>query len=323
MSVIPAVAAPGALKVPAVQERLLSNGLRVLAVRRASVPVVELRLRIPTSAADPKTVAAKSGRDRAAATLLAETMLTGTETHDRSGLATELQALGAGLSANIDNDRLALVGSVLAPNLKQLLALLAEVIHTASYPKREVSGSATASSTSSPSRGASRRCSPVRRCSPGCTASTRTPSSPVTGSARGHHGQAAADSARAGGVAQGCGADAGGRPAPGRRTGCRRGGARRLVGTGGQGHAQAAQAHARRGDDRRPARSGADQHPPRGPDPAAHGAQLRGAAGRQRRVRRLLLLAAGQQHPRGQGLHVFAPQLHRARRGGVTAHRRG
>jgi predicted Zn-dependent peptidase len=140
VSVIPAVAAPGALKVPAVQERLLPNGLRVLAVRRASVPVVELRLRIPAEAADPKSAAAKSGRDLAAATLLAETMLTGTETHDRSQLATELQALGAGLSANIDNDRLALVGSVLAPNLKQLLALLAEVIHTASYPKREVSG---------------------------------------------------------------------------------------------------------------------------------------------------------------------------------------
>jgi zinc protease len=140
VSVIPSVAPPAALKVPAVQERLLPNGLRVLAVRRASVPVVELRLRIPTSASDPKSAAAKSGRDRAAATLLAEAMLTGTETYDRSQLATELQTLGAGLSANIDNDRLALVGSVLAPNLKQLLALLAEVVHFASYPKREVSG---------------------------------------------------------------------------------------------------------------------------------------------------------------------------------------
>ena len=55
-------------------------------------------------------------------------------------LATELQTLGAGLSATIDNDRLALIGSVLAPNLKQLLALLTEVIETASYPKHEVSG---------------------------------------------------------------------------------------------------------------------------------------------------------------------------------------
>ncbi len=140
MSVIPAVAAPGALKVPAVQERLLPNGLRVLAVRRASVPVVELRLRIPVGAPDPKSAGAKSGRDRAAATLLAETMLTGTEIRDRGQLATELQTLGAGLAANVDNDRLALIGSVLAPNLKQLLALLTEVIRTASYPKREVSG---------------------------------------------------------------------------------------------------------------------------------------------------------------------------------------
>ncbi|HEX4431845.1 MAG TPA: pitrilysin family protein [Frankiaceae bacterium] len=140
MSVIPAVAAPGALKVPPVQERLLSNGLRVLAVRRASVPVVELRLRIPVGPPDAKGSGAKSGRERAAATLLAETMLAGTETRDRSQLATELQTLGAGLSASIDNDRLALIGSVLAPNLKQLLALLSEVIATASYPKREVSG---------------------------------------------------------------------------------------------------------------------------------------------------------------------------------------
>jgi predicted Zn-dependent peptidase len=140
VSVIPAVAPPAALKIPAVQERELPNGLRVIAVRRASVPVVELRLRIPVGPSDPKSAAAKSGRDLAAATMLAETMLTGTESRDRSQLAIELQALGAGLSASIDNDRLAIVGSVLAPNLKQLLAVLGDVIHSASYPKREVSG---------------------------------------------------------------------------------------------------------------------------------------------------------------------------------------
>jgi zinc protease len=140
VTVIPAVAAPAALKVPPVQERLLSNGLRVLAVRRASVPVVELRLRIPVGPPDPKAGRAKAGHVRAAASLLAETMLTGTATRDREQLATELQTLGAGLSATIDNDRLALIGSVLAPNLKQLLALLTEVIESASYPKREVSG---------------------------------------------------------------------------------------------------------------------------------------------------------------------------------------
>jgi predicted Zn-dependent peptidase len=140
VSVIPAVAPPAAIKIPAVQERGLDNGLRVIAVRRASVPVVELRLRVPVGPADPKSAAAKSGRDVAAATLLAETMLTGTDTRDRSQLAIELQTLGAGLSANIDSDRLAIVGSVLAPNLKQLLAVLTDVIRAASYPKHEVVG---------------------------------------------------------------------------------------------------------------------------------------------------------------------------------------
>lgn len=144
MSVIPAVAAPAALKVPAVAERTMANGLRVLAVRRASVPVVEMRLRIPTGAprnGKGKSVSAKAIRSHvAAATLLAETMLAGTAEHDRSQLASELQLLGGSLSANIDNDRLALVGSVLAPNLRQLLGLLAEVVQTASYPKREVAG---------------------------------------------------------------------------------------------------------------------------------------------------------------------------------------
>ncbi len=145
MSVIPTVRAPAPLKVPAVAERTLASGLRVLAVRRASVPVVELRLRIPVGESEAKSGARKadSAADKArlaATTLLAETMLTGTADRDRGQLASELQRLGAGLSANIDSDRLAIVGSVLAPNLKALLGVLTEVIHGASYPRREVSG---------------------------------------------------------------------------------------------------------------------------------------------------------------------------------------
>ena len=140
MTAIPKVAAPAALKVPAVQERTLANGLRVLAVRRAAVPVVELRLRIPVGPPSKKAQKEIGKSLVAATTLLSETMLTGTAEHDRGQLASELQRLGAGLSAGVDNDRLALVGSTLAPNLSQLLALLAEVIHSATYKKREVSG---------------------------------------------------------------------------------------------------------------------------------------------------------------------------------------
>jgi zinc protease len=136
---IPKVAAPAPLKVPAVLERTLPNGLRVLAVRRASVPVVELRLRIPVGPPGKKDKTSAKIR-LAAESLLSETILAGTAEHNRTELAVELQKLGGALGAGIDSDRLAIVGSVLAPNLKQLLALLAEVIGSAAYPKREVSG---------------------------------------------------------------------------------------------------------------------------------------------------------------------------------------
>jgi zinc protease len=36
-------------KLPTVAERVLASGLRVVAVRRASVPVVHVRLRVPTA----------------------------------------------------------------------------------------------------------------------------------------------------------------------------------------------------------------------------------------------------------------------------------
>lgn len=139
MSMIPQVAPPAPLKVPPVEERTLANGLRVLAVRRASVPVVEMRLRIPVGPAGKKDQSSAQVR-LAAEALLSETMLAGTANHDRGELASELQRLGGALGAGIDSDRLAIVGSVLAPNLKQLLGLLAEVISSAAYPKHEVSG---------------------------------------------------------------------------------------------------------------------------------------------------------------------------------------
>ena len=137
-NVIPVVQPPEALRVPAVEERTLPNGLRVLAVRRASVPVVEMRLRIPVS--PPPEKKARARARLAETTLLSETMLTGTAEHDRRQFAEALQTLGAGLAASLDHDRLALVGSVLAPNLTQLLGLVTEVISTASYPKKDVAG---------------------------------------------------------------------------------------------------------------------------------------------------------------------------------------
>ena len=133
---VPPLAKPRPAKLPSVAERTLDNGLRVLAVRRPGVPLAELRLRIPF--AGPS---GKSGRAfTAQASLLGDTLLSGTESRDAAQLAADLQALGAQLSASTDADRLGFGGSVLVDGLPGLLELLGEVLTSASYPKREVVG---------------------------------------------------------------------------------------------------------------------------------------------------------------------------------------
>jgi predicted Zn-dependent peptidase len=112
--------------------RELDSGLTVVVVRRPSVPMVEVRLRVPFLSAKPHHLSRSS--------LLADTILTGTGTRDRTGLAIALQELGADLSIGLDADRLLLSASGLSTTLFDLLSIFADVLTSASYPKSEVTG---------------------------------------------------------------------------------------------------------------------------------------------------------------------------------------
>ena len=72
--------------------------------------------------------------------VLSESLFAGTESHDRLALAEAIEGLGGRLVAHLDEDRLVVIGSVLAENLRPLLQLLAEVLTTATYPEPEVRG---------------------------------------------------------------------------------------------------------------------------------------------------------------------------------------
>lgn len=117
---------------PSVSERTLSSGLRVLAVRRPGVPLVEMRLRVP--------FAGSAASHPARSLLLGDTLLSGSERHDQVELAAELQALGADLHVSTDAERLLVGGTVLRTGLSAVLDLVAEVLTTAAYPAREVAG---------------------------------------------------------------------------------------------------------------------------------------------------------------------------------------
>ncbi|MFI7077921.1 M16 family metallopeptidase [Micromonospora sp. NPDC049903] len=111
------------LKLPRQAERTLDNGLTVIVVRRPAVPLVELRLWMPF-------VRAHLARGH----LLAQTLLSGTETMSSVQIAAELQRIGGGLSAGLDPDRLMLSGTALATGLDRMLEILADVVTGANYP---------------------------------------------------------------------------------------------------------------------------------------------------------------------------------------------
>ena len=112
------------------EERVLDNGLVVLAVRRAGVPMVEIRLRVPFQSA--------KRAHPAQAQLLADSILAGTAEHDREAVAATVQGLGGTLSASADADRLLIGGSALTARLVPFLGLLGEVLTSATYPAGEV-----------------------------------------------------------------------------------------------------------------------------------------------------------------------------------------
>lgn len=111
-------------------EQQLSSGLRVIAVRRPNVALVEVRLQVPFQGA--------SASHAARAELLAAALLSGTPSRSRDDIAEQVQALGGALHAGVDADRVSLSGSALAAALPELLDIVADVLESASYPDAEV-----------------------------------------------------------------------------------------------------------------------------------------------------------------------------------------
>ncbi len=115
---------------PRLLEASLPGGIHALVVRRPAVPLVEVRLAVP--------LAADQIRKPAPVSILSRSLFAGTDRHDRVALAGAIEDLGGSLDAHVGEDRVILSGAVLAEHLKELLALLVEVITSASYPPDEV-----------------------------------------------------------------------------------------------------------------------------------------------------------------------------------------
>lgn len=127
---LPALTRTRVGRAPADAHAVLDSGLAVIAVRRPSSPMVELRLRIPFGGTGPEHAAR--------AELLAETMLLGTARRSREDVDAELALVGGHLSAHVDPQRLLLSGSVLSTGLDVLLDIVADAVSAAAYRTPDV-----------------------------------------------------------------------------------------------------------------------------------------------------------------------------------------
>jgi zinc protease len=129
---LPALEADRELVVPASVERTLPNGLTAIVIERRSVPLVEVRLRVPfgRSTLDAPFVARTA--------LMSQTLFSGTPTMSTVDIAAALQTVGGALSAGVDSDRLLVAGNGLASGLERILGIMSDVLHGATYPEGEV-----------------------------------------------------------------------------------------------------------------------------------------------------------------------------------------
>jgi len=128
----PPIARMTARRRQAVSEVELSRGVHCLVVRRAGVPLVEIRVALPLSA---EQISHSAGP-----LVLSESVMSGTAAHDRSGLADAVGRVGGTLGASLSGDTLVVRGSALAGRLQDILSLLGEVLTSATYPSHEVEG---------------------------------------------------------------------------------------------------------------------------------------------------------------------------------------
>jgi predicted Zn-dependent peptidase len=127
---IPAVGPPRPVRVPAVADYTLDNGLRVLVARRSGIPRFECRLVVPTARGD--------AGDAARLRVLTETVLSGTPGRSSRAIAEELQGMGAGLGTHADAEQLIIGGSSLSGHRAKFLELFGDVVRNASFPAGEV-----------------------------------------------------------------------------------------------------------------------------------------------------------------------------------------
>jgi zinc protease len=127
--------APGAIRpftFPGVERRTLANGLPVVIAPHGDLPLVTVRIVVDAGAGTERP------GEAGLATLVANALEGGTERLAGGALAWELERLGVQLETWVTWDALHLGCTAVREHLPAVLALLAEIVRTPSFPAAEV-----------------------------------------------------------------------------------------------------------------------------------------------------------------------------------------
>jgi len=117
--------------VPEARETVLANGLTVMVVEDARLPLVSYRLALRVGTAfDPPELPGLTD-------LLAGLLPEGTESKTSRQIADEVARMGASLNAGANSDYTIIAASALS-KFEEILALMAEVVMQPSFPEKEV-----------------------------------------------------------------------------------------------------------------------------------------------------------------------------------------
>ncbi len=129
----PPALAPHPIRIPTARETVLRNGLTVVVVEDARLPLVSYRLALRVgSSYDPPKLPGLTD-------LLAGLLPEGTTSRTSREIADQVARVGASISAGANSDYTIVAASALRQFSDQILDLMAEVILQPSFPENEVS----------------------------------------------------------------------------------------------------------------------------------------------------------------------------------------
>jgi zinc protease len=130
-SALPELGTPHELKLPVLQEAVLSNGLRILLAERHEIPVVNFWLDVNAGFAADQFIQAGTAR------LVSSLLTGGTKRRTALEISDELQMLGAQLTSGCNLDMSTVYISALKATLDDALDIFADVVLNPEFPEAD------------------------------------------------------------------------------------------------------------------------------------------------------------------------------------------